>query len=85
MIIKTDNSLWACGNNNYGQLGDGTNTSRSNLVKITDNVKDVSAGNHHTLVLKTDNSLWACGSNAFGEWGDAIINNSSVLIPITLP
>ena len=31
---KTDGSLWAFGSNNFGQIGDGTNTNRTSPVKI---------------------------------------------------
>jgi alpha-tubulin suppressor-like RCC1 family protein len=66
-----DNSLWACGRNFYGQLGDGTTCQiETSLVKIADGIKAICAGGTHTLVLKTDNSLWACGYNIDGQLGD---------------
>lgn len=34
VALGNDGSLWAWGNNNYGQLGDGTTSSKSNPVKI---------------------------------------------------
>ena len=40
-IIKKDNSLWVCGLNNYGQIGDRTTTNRYTSVKVMTNVKDV--------------------------------------------
>jgi alpha-tubulin suppressor-like RCC1 family protein len=33
-VLKTDNSLWACGRNDYGQLGDGSTTNRNSLVSV---------------------------------------------------
>lgn len=34
LVLKTDNSLWACGGDNNGQLGDGTSTDRNTLVPV---------------------------------------------------
>lgn len=33
-ILKNDGSLWMCGSNGYGKLGDGTTTSKATPVKI---------------------------------------------------
>ena len=79
-IIKNDGSLWACGYNNLGQLGDGTTTNRSYPVKIMEDVASVATGEDHTLIRKTDGSLWACGSNTFGCLGDGTVEKK--LIPI---
>jgi len=82
MIIKSDGSLWTCGNNMYGQIGDGTVTKYENYqrsedntryapVKIMDGVASVSAGWTHSMAVKTDGSLWAWGGrNVFGKLGD---------------
>ena len=68
LVLKPDNSLWACGSNGDGELGDGTTIHRNSLLKITDGIKAISAGFVYTLVLKTDNSLWACGRNTYGQF-----------------
>ncbi len=70
MILKTDGSLWACGTNFCGQLGDGTTDNCSTPKQVMDNVAAVSAGNDYTMILKTDGSLWACGKNVSGQLGD---------------
>ena len=69
-IIKKNGSLWACGNNDYGQLGDGTKTRRLTPVKIMDDVDMVRTNGYSTFILKKDNSLWACGYNNSGNLGD---------------
>ena len=35
-IVKKDGTIWACGHNKWGQLGDGTNTDRHTPVMIFD-------------------------------------------------
>ena len=36
IMLKTDGSLWACGDNRFGQLGDGTTVPRTLPVKIAE-------------------------------------------------
>ncbi|MBK9793553.1 MAG: hypothetical protein IPP60_10735 [Sphingobacteriales bacterium] len=44
LILKMDNTVWACGWNNYGQLGNGTTFASKDLIKVTNNVKAICAG-----------------------------------------
>jgi hypothetical protein len=71
LFLKSDGSLWAMGENFYGQLGDGSNVS-TNLPKqiIAANVTAIAAGMAHSLFLKNDGSLWAMGYNQAGQLGD---------------
>ena len=52
--VKTDGSLWTCGYNNYGQLGDGTITWRSSPVQVGSltNWAQVAGGYWHTAALR---------------------------------
>ena len=65
------------GYNSNGQLGDGTNTLRTNPVQVVDvsgnplsGVVGISAGNYHTVYLKEDGTVWATGKNENGQLGD---------------
>ncbi|MEW6026679.1 MAG: RCC1 domain-containing protein, partial [Planctomycetota bacterium] len=51
--IKTDGTLWAWGNNNFGQLGDGTTISRTMPTKIVTDTDwaSIAAGLYHTIAL----------------------------------
>ena len=72
LAIKTDGSLWAWGENFFGELGDGTNINKNTPIQIgTDtNWQTISAGVQYTIAIKTDGSLWAWGFNGYGELGN---------------
>ena len=70
--LKSDGTLWACGYNYYGQLGDATTIERHSPVQVGSDNKwgTPSAGNFHSLGLKSDGTLWAWGNNEYGQLGD---------------
>jgi alpha-tubulin suppressor-like RCC1 family protein len=63
--LKTNKTLWAWGLNNYGQLGDGTQTDRYTPRQIgTDSDwTRVATSWSHALGIKTSGALWAWGFN----------------------
>ena len=84
VTINADGSLWAWGDNTYGQLGVGTSCNTTSLVSYCKNpiqigtgYKAVAAGAYHTLGIKTDGTLWAWGRNNNGQLGDGTLVNKS--------
>jgi len=71
-IIKANGTLWACGYNCLGQIGDGTKVDRDVFVQIGEdtNWNKVSNRNYHTAAIKSDGSLWTWGAGSYGEIGD---------------
>jgi alpha-tubulin suppressor-like RCC1 family protein len=68
LALKRDGTLWAAGQNESGQLGDGTTTARPTLVLIGGGTfKAIAAGGRHSLAVHTDGTLWAWGSNDEGQ------------------
>ena len=61
--LKQDGSVWAWGDNGYGQLGDGTTTYRSQAVQvdISEKVVDVVAGSGYAVFLAESGSLYGVG------------------------
>jgi alpha-tubulin suppressor-like RCC1 family protein len=71
LAIKSDGTLWAWGNNNYGQLGDNTINTSTNPIQISSLTtwKQVSAGSQQSFAIKTDGTLWVWGRNDGGRLG----------------
>lgn len=61
--LKQDGSVWAWGNNEYGQLGDGTTTARSQAVQvdISEKVVDVIGRSNYTVFLTESGKLYGAG------------------------
>jgi alpha-tubulin suppressor-like RCC1 family protein len=89
IVIMTDGTVYGCGRNNIGQLGDGTTTSRNVLTLMTlpsgKLAKSVSGGDSHTVVIMTDGTAYSCGNNAYGQLGDGTTTSRNVLTLMTLP
>lgn len=78
--VKVDGTLWGWGSNNYGELGDGTVTSKSSPVQTVTggtNWKNVSCGETATGAIKTDGTLWMWGFNGSGQLGDNTVTSRS--------
>jgi alpha-tubulin suppressor-like RCC1 family protein/uncharacterized protein YjdB len=88
MFLMTDNSVFSCGTNSFGQLGLGNTTPMSNLTPVTipngKIIKKIICGTDHTAFLMTDNSVFACGYNIFQTYSTLvsyILNLSSIQMP----
>jgi len=88
VALKADGTVWAWGQNFYGQLGDGTNgsgTSKETPVQVKDEegmdtlqgVISVAAGAYHSVALKADGTVWAWGANGSGQLGDGNYGTNS--------
>ncbi|HEX8181559.1 MAG TPA: S8 family serine peptidase, partial [Pyrinomonadaceae bacterium] len=74
--IKTDNTLWAWGENLSGQFGDGSTGQYTTPVQLgLTNVASVALSNGHTLVARQDGTVWAAGYNGYGQLGDGTSGN----------
>lgn len=75
-VIQYDGAVKACGDNTYGQLGDGTTTRRKYMVDVLTgpdtklkNIKSVVGGYGFTLFISKDNKLYVCGRNNHKQLG----------------
>ena len=88
LAIGSDGNAYAWGNNTYGQLGDGTRTSRTTpvMVKKPEGVPtdftyvQVSAGWLHSLAVGSDGYVYTWGWNNYGQLGNN--SHSSSYAPV---
>jgi alpha-tubulin suppressor-like RCC1 family protein len=74
-VVMANGELRTAGRNSSGQLGDGTDYARANLMTVLEGVVAVAAGAHHTAALRFDGALWTFGSNSSGQLGDGTITS----------
>ena len=82
--LIADASVRCWGDNQYGQLGDGTTTNSPvplTVSGITD-ATEIVVGGEHTCALIADASVRCWGDNQYGQLGDGTTTNSPV--PLTV-
>lgn len=83
-ILKTDGTVWSCGQNGSGQLGDGTSLTRTSPTQVVDDagvpfgsVDQLSLTFEHVVVRRADKSVWAWGSDGSNQLGSAATGSMS--------
>jgi alpha-tubulin suppressor-like RCC1 family protein len=78
-------AVWCWGNNEYGQLGDGTKINRAIPVKVkglAGGIRAVSAGGAHTCALTAEGAVMCWGGNYSGQLGDGSRNDSPAPVSV---
>ncbi len=88
LVAKSDGTVWAWGNNDYGQLGDGTSgwdankTEPVQVLGLSD-VKNVVGGENYSLAIKNDGTVWAWGFNGDGQLGEGTLENKKTPVEVS--
>jgi alpha-tubulin suppressor-like RCC1 family protein len=79
LAATKDGSVWAWGRNDYGQLGNGTQTLSKTPIQVPGftGATSVAAGYYHSLVLKADGTVWAWGKGGYGQLGNGTFSGYS--------
>ncbi|MFO7790287.1 MAG: hypothetical protein R6V32_06925, partial [Bacteroidales bacterium] len=91
LALRNDGTVWTWGNNNDGQLGNGTTTDSPFPVQVQDvggggtlsNAVAIAAGQRHSLAILDDGSAVAWGYNSNGELADGTTTQRSYPVPMT--
>jgi len=81
---KSDGTVWAWGNNTYGQLGDGIITYRCTALQVNglNGIQQIASVYYHCVAVKSDETIWAWGLNNQGQLGDGTTIDSSIPIQV---
>ncbi len=85
LALLRNGHVWAWGDNESGQLGNGTTLGATKPVEVSglSEVAAIAAGDAFSLALKRNGSVWAWGANALGQLGDGATTSSAT--PVELP
>jgi hypothetical protein len=92
VALKSDGTVWAWGQNAYGQLGDGTTNDEYTPIQVgLDSVPPLTSviklggRPYFTLAVKSDGTIWAWGMNRYGQVGNGTVDPLSgpqVTVPV---
>ena len=85
LALTNDGKVWAWGENDRGQLGDGTTTPRATPVQVVGltDVLSIAAGARHSLAIGKGFAVMAWGADDAGQLGDGKTTDSPT--PVTVP
>jgi alpha-tubulin suppressor-like RCC1 family protein len=87
LALKADGTVFAWGDNTYGQLGIGTvGGAQTTPVPVANlaGVVAVGAGSRSSIALKADGTVWTWGDNAYGQLGIGVFGGSQST-PVKVP
>lgn len=89
LAIASDGSLWAWGDNRFGQVGDGTTTNVLRPVRLDTpagvTFTDIAAGYDHSVAIDSDGRAYAWGVGTLGQVGNGGTAGSLVPVPVSMP
>jgi alpha-tubulin suppressor-like RCC1 family protein len=90
VAVGVDGNAYAWGDNEFGQLGNGSTTDSPVPVRVSApagvSFKQVVAGRGYTIAISTAGNTYAWGRNGSGELGNnSTANNSDVPVRVSAP
>lgn len=87
MMLRSDGTVWSCGRNTNGQLGDGTTTPRDVPVQAQGlpPIVQISAGSESAFALDAQGRVWAWGRNQYGNLGQGTFDTTPHPAPVMVP
>lgn len=72
LALKNDGTVWAWGDNEYGQLGNGTKIASNVPIQVSNlsSIKMISAGDWNSIAIREGETAWMWGDNLWGQLGN---------------
>lgn len=87
LLLRADGTVWACGRNTNGQLGDDSTIARDVPVQVQGigSIVQISAGSESSYAVDATGALWAWGRNLYGNLGQGTDDSQPHPSPSLVP
>ena len=89
--LDSDGKVYAWGWNDYGQLGDNSNTESHVPVEVDASdalsgktITAIAAGYYHTIALDSEGKVYAWGDNGYGQLGNNSTTHSNIPVAVNI-
>lgn len=84
LALSKNGTVWCWGDNEFGQLGDGTYIQRLFPVELKKirNIEKIACGAFHSLAIDKNGNLYAWGKNWKGQIGDGSFESKNIPVKV---